>query len=159
MPLSASIGVRLMHQHETIRELIGNLPVADLQRCIHPGKWSAFENIAHLAAYQHVFIIRLDRIGQGSSPAFDRYVAENDPLFPGFLNMSLTALLDDIDDRRALIFSMLEDGGEALLAKTGLHPRYGLLTGMEWTEFFLLHEAHHLFTIFLLVRDLRKPPQ
>ena len=143
-----------MHQHETIRELIGNIPVADLQRRIHPGKWSAFENIAHLAAYQHVFIIRLNRIGQESCPAFDRYVAENDPLFPGVLNTSLAALLDDIDGRRALIFSMLEDGGEALLAKTGLHPRYGLLTVKQWTEFFLLHEALHLFTLFQLLADL-----
>ncbi len=159
MPLSASIGTRLRHQHETIRELIGNLPAATLKSRIQPDKWSAFENIAHLAAYQPVFGIRLEVIARDSSPVFERYIAENDPFFPAYLEMTLPQLLDGIDRRRALIFSQLEDGGEALLLRTGLHSRYGLLTVKEWTEFFLLHEAHHLFTIFSLVRDLHKSPQ
>jgi hypothetical protein len=27
---------------------------------------------------------------------------------------------------------------------------------MQWLNFFLLHEAHHLFTIFKLAAELRK---
>jgi hypothetical protein len=148
-----------MHQHGTIRDLTAGLPVETLQRRILPDKWSVFENIAHLAAYQPVFITRLERISREPSPAFERYVAEQDPAFPSYLEKSYEGLLGNIDNRRTVILSRLEEGGEALLTKTGLHPRYGLLTGWEWTEFFLLHEAHHLFTIFMLVQDLRKSLQ
>jgi hypothetical protein len=145
-----------MYQHGTIRDLTAGLPVETLQRRILPQKWSAFENIAHLAAYQPVFITRLERISREPSPAFERYVAEQDPAFPSYLEKPFGTLLGNIDDQRTVILSRLKDGDEALLMKTGLHPRYGLLTGREWTEFFLLHEAHHLFTIFMLVQDLRK---
>ncbi len=150
------MSARLMHQHGTIRDLTAGLPVEILQRRILPDKWSVFENIAHLAAYQPVFITRLKRISREPSPAFERYVAEQDPAFPSYLEKPFEVLLADIDDRRTVILSMLADGGESLLTKTGLHPRYGLLTGRQWTEFFLLHEAHHLFTIFMLAQDLRK---
>jgi len=150
------MSARLIHQHETIRDLIAGLPIKTLQHRILPDKWSVFENIVHLAAYQPVFILRLERITREPSPAFERYVAEQDPAFPSYLGKSLEDLLGHIDDSRTVILSRLEEGGETLLARTGLHPRYGLLTGREWTEFFLLHEAHHLYTIFMLVRDLRK---
>jgi hypothetical protein len=95
MPLSPSMAMRLQSQHDSIPELIGNLPEVSLRQAIRPGKWSIQENIAHLAGYHDVFIDRLRR-------------------------------MDNVT---------------------------------EWTEFFLLHEAHHLYTIFLLVRDLRKSLQ
>jgi hypothetical protein len=40
------------------------------------------------------------------------------------------------------------------LALKGTHPKYGTLMITEWTEFFLLHEAHHLFTLFRLSKAL-----
>jgi hypothetical protein len=156
MPLSSSIAARLQLQHKTIRELAGGLSDSSLRYPEHPGKWSAFENIAHLAAYQPVFISRLERIGREPSPAFERYVAENDPMFPHYLERSPAELFENIDGDRARILSQLDTGGEALLGKTGVHPKFGLLTVTGWTEFFLLHEAHHLYTLFMLVCDLRK---
>ena len=62
MPLSASIQSRLRHQHETIGELIGKLSELQLRRRIDLAKWSAFENIAHLACYQPVFLQRIRRM-------------------------------------------------------------------------------------------------
>jgi hypothetical protein len=156
MPLSSSMAARLQLQHRTIRELAGDLPDSSLRHPVHPGKWSAFENIAHLAAYQPVFIDRLERIGREPSPAFERYVAENDPRFPQYLERSPAELFENIDGDRARILSLLDTGGESLLGKTGLHPKFGWLTVKEWTEFFLLHEAHHLYTLFILVCDLRR---
>ena len=150
------MSARLMYQHMTIRDLTAGLPVETLQRRILPEKWSVFEYVAHLAAYQPIFIHRLERLSLEPSPVFERYVAEKDPAFPSYLEKSFQELTGNIDDGRTVILSRLEDGGEALLVKTGLHPRYGLLTGREWTEFFLLHEAHHLYTIFMLIQDLRK---
>jgi len=55
-----------------------------------------------------------------------------------------------------VIFSKLQGMGEDDLRRVGHHPRYGMLDVRQWTEFFLLHEAHHLYTIFMLVRELAK---
>ncbi|HEX6192389.1 MAG TPA: DinB family protein, partial [Chitinophagaceae bacterium] len=42
------------------------------------------------------------------------------------------------------------------LQKTGVHPAYGQMNMIHWLNFFLLHEAHHLFTIFKLAAELKK---
>ncbi|HET6256350.1 MAG TPA: DinB family protein [Puia sp.] len=143
----------MQHQHHTIRELIRDLPDNTLRRPVIPGKWSAHANIAHLAAYQPVFIGRLERISREPSPAFGRYVAEEDPLFPGYLDRPSASLLDQIAADRTRILSFFTTGDENFLTKTATHPRFGLLTVTDWTEFFLLHEAHHLYTLFALVRS------
>ena len=156
MALSISALSRLQYQHTTIRELIAGLDEPNLKSVVNPGKWSAFDNIAHLACYQPMFLLRLERIKTEDSPAFERYVADNDPAFPGYLDLSLKDLLKDLDALRAVILSKLQGMGEDELRRVGHHPRYGMLDVRQWTEFFLLHEAHHLYTIFMLVRELQK---
>jgi len=156
MSLSASILARLQCQHQTIHELISGLPEVRVRQRAQPDKWSAFENIAHLAAYQPVFLRRLERMRKETSPEFERYVAEKDPLFPAYLERSLPALLAEIGEKRSFIYSELTGMDEETLGRTGLHPRYGLFTIGQWAEFFLLHEAHHLYTVFLQVQEQRK---
>src|ERR1700742_2073349 len=107
MPLSTSALVRLHHQHETIRELAGGLSEHQLRRNVNAGKWSAFDNIAHLACYQGVFLIRLERIQMETSPAFDAYVADTDPNFSGYQHGSLRPWLNSIDSRRAVLLTKL----------------------------------------------------
>jgi hypothetical protein len=57
--LSASQQTRLQHQHETIIELIKGFTEEQLRIRPDTGKWSPFENIAHLSAYQPGFMDRL----------------------------------------------------------------------------------------------------
>jgi hypothetical protein len=45
---------------------------------------------------------------------------------------------------------------EADFDKTGAHPIYGPMHLIQWLNFFLLHEAHHLFTIFKMAAELRR---
>jgi DinB family protein len=156
MPLSESILTRLQHQHETIGELIEGLDEQALRRNVNPGKWSALDNIAHLACYQLVFLRRLERIQAKDSPVFDRYVADSDPDFPAYRQSLPDELLAGLREQRSLICSKLQRMDETALRRTGLHPRYGLLDMRQWAEFFLLHEAHHLYTLFFLVQELRK---
>jgi len=151
-----SVLTRLEYQHTTIRELITGLDEKDLKRVVNPGKWSAFDNIAHLACYQPVFLLRLERIQTEQSPTFERYVADNDPIYAEYRDLPLTELLSGMDARRAVILSKLGGMGEDDLRRVAHHPRYGKLDVRQWTEFFLLHEAHHLYTIFMLVQDLKK---
>ena len=155
MPLSPSILTRLHHQHEAITEIIDNLTERELKQRVDPDKWSAFEQIAHLAAYQPMFIRRLERLAAEPTPSFARYVAENDPEFPRFLDKSLPQLLTEIAAKATAIAAHLESLNDADLHRTGLHPKNGELTVIQWTQFFLLHEAHHLYAIFMLSQSLR----
>ena len=155
MPLSDSILTRLRHQHEALPELIHGLTETTLKHRVNPDKWSAFEHIAHLAAYQAMFVGRLERLATEPTPSFQRYVAENDPGFPQYLNYNLKTLLELISISATQITVKLTNLKEPDLLRTGLHPRYGELTIPQWVQFFLLHEAHHLFTIFMLTQDLR----
>jgi hypothetical protein len=144
MPLSNSILVRLQYQHQTIAELTKNFTEEQLKKRINPDKWSAFENIVHLAAYQPTFIHRIELMLKEDSPLFERYVAEKDDLFYECFKLSLPKLISDINIDRSTIFEKLQSLSDAQLARTGQHPKYGALSIATWADFFLLHEAHHL---------------
>jgi hypothetical protein len=159
MPLSSSLLNRLKNQHETLRELIKGMPEETLRRRINPDKWSAYENIAHLVAYQPAFLQRMQLIMQQENPVFVRYAADNDPVFHDCIQYSLAALLEDLDTRRFLINNHITGLSETALRKEGTHPVYGRFSIGQWTEFFLLHEAHHLFTIFMLTAAVRNSVQ
>jgi len=155
MSLSASVCSRLQYQHEAIYDLLNGLSEDQLRQRIHKEKWSAFEQVAHLVSYQPVFLQRMQIIQQENDPLFDRYVADNDPAFIACCERSLPELLNDLSNERTIIIKHLMTLTGAAISKTGRHPKYGLLTIAEWTEFFLLHEAHHLFSIFMLTRSTR----
>jgi uncharacterized damage-inducible protein DinB len=151
---SASQLYRLRHQHETLRELVTGLTEAKLRMPVNPGKWSAQQNIAHLAAYQPVFNERLKRIQSENEPQFERYVADNDPAFLEASQKDVPSLMAQIDADRKTIVEFLLSLDERGLGRVAVHPRYGKMDVTRWVEFFLLHEAHHLFTIFMLTSNL-----
>ena len=159
MSLSTSINTRLHHQHETIRELIKGLSEEQLIQKVIPGKWSVLEQIAHLAAYQPVFLERIRKMEKEQGLSFERYVADNDPAFHESCKKTLKELLDDINTQRFLVINHLTSLSEQSLRCTGRHLKFGWLTITEWTEFFLLHEAHHLFSIFMLTSEWRQLKQ
>jgi hypothetical protein len=155
MPLSLAIATRLQYQLETISALIAGVPEERLRQRNSSGKWSVFENMAHLAAYQPVFIARVRRIEKGEDPVFDRYAAEEDPLFPGYVDKGLEELIRVLARDRAVLIGIAGGLDEASFRRTGLHPKFGLLNMEQWMDFFLLHEAHHLFTMFRLIPELK----
>ncbi|HKH60981.1 MAG TPA: DinB family protein [Flavitalea sp.] len=155
MPLSNSISSRLQFQHETIDELIRGYGEEQLKIRSVPDKWSPFENIAHLVLYQLLFQQRIVRILIESSPSFRRYVADNDPAFDEYLQRPLDQLMEILYSGRKQIYQQLHSISGHQLLLTGQHPVYGSLSLVQWTEFFLLHEAHHLFTLFKLLNGGR----
>src|SRR5437868_3345833 len=153
--LSPSQQSRLEHQHETIIELTKGIREQDLRVRPDIGKWSVFENMAHLTAYQQTFVHRLKKMQKDDSPSFERYVAEQDPHFEECCGMELHQLNEYLFTNRFLISNHLASLKEPEFRKMGIHPVFGALTVSQWVEFFLLHEAHHLFTIFKLVSGKR----
>jgi hypothetical protein len=151
MTLYPSLIGRLKTQHESLPVIIANLNHIQLEQNPVPGKWSIKDNIAHLACYQPMFIARMHRILERDGVAFERYNADIDPGFPDWQSRNVDDLLNQIVIDRQTIINLIISLQPEQLGRTGIHPKYGKLTIAEWAEFFLLHEAHHLFTVFQLV--------
>jgi hypothetical protein len=153
MSLYISLSERLKTQHLTIEQLVANISNDKLITPPAPGKWSALDNIAHLARYQKIFTGRMHQIINEDTPVFDRYKGDHDPDFTHFRLIPLAELLDIINADRTIIVNLLSALNDVKLSRIGIHPKYGRLTILKWAEFFVLHEAHHLFTIFQLVNS------
>ena len=156
MPLSSSIVTRLEYQHKSLLELIDNLDDEYVRRQVIPGKWSIFENIVHLQTYQHAFMQRMKKIKEESNPSFPRYTAETDPLFHDNCLKTTREIIQDLISIRREIISCVHALKEEMLTRTGTHPVFGSMDIPHWLNFFLLHEAHHLFTIFKLTVEVKK---
>ncbi len=153
MNLHPSLTSRLKNQHESIPLIIANVGKSTLERNPATGKWSIKDNIAHLARYQPVFISRINEILEHDTPAFDRYNAETDIEFPSWQSRETNDLLKQLVADRKTVVSLITTLKADQLPRSGIHPKFGKLNIPDWVEFFLLHEAHHLFSIFQLVRS------
>lgn len=156
MALSTNMSTRLEYQYKSIFALFEGLSDEAIRTHIIPGKWSAFENVVHLATYQHVFLDRMHRILKSEAPLFDRYVPDTDPFFVEHCGKVSADIVKDLLATRRKIVQELAALPDEALERVGVHPNFGPLTIAQWTEFFLLHEAHHLFTLFKLTSLLRK---
>jgi uncharacterized damage-inducible protein DinB len=153
MTISVSALDRLKTQHLSLPALIAGLSDERLSRYPAPGKWSIKDNIAHLTKYQLVFIERMHTLFSIHEPVFEAYRAENDPEFARWLSKGANQLTEELNKDRVILTRLLTKLGDGDLKRIGVHQKFGKLTVLDWTEFFLLHEAHHLFTIFRLAYD------
>jgi len=116
------------------------------------GKWSAHEQLAHLARYHQIFLQRIDSIVTEDAPEFPRYRAEDDPEWPAWTGLPASQLLARISSMRSKLMARLRSLSEEDFARTGVHPKFGAMSLSLWLEFFLVHEAHHLYAVLQLVR-------
>jgi uncharacterized damage-inducible protein DinB len=154
--MPSSVSTRLQYQHKSLVDIIDGLSDEQIRRPIIAGKWSIFENIVHLQTYQHTFISRVKQILENNNPAFGRYIAEADPLFHDNCHRSSREIIHDLLTTRKEIAAGMLSFPSTDLVKTGTHPAFGEMTLLQWLNFFLLHEAHHLFTVFKLTAELKK---
>jgi hypothetical protein len=153
MNIPVSISDRLNTQHLTLPTIIAGLGNEHILRNPLPGKWSIKDNIAHLSKYQLVFIDRINTILTSDKPVFEAYRAENDIEFKEWSQKNLNQLLEELNTDRKTLTDLVTNLTGNDLRKVGVHSKFGNLPVLDWTEFFLLHEAHHLFTIFRLAHD------
>lgn len=156
MQMPSSVTTRLQYQHKSLLELIDGLSDDQIRMAVNPGKWSIFENIVHLQTYQHATIGRIRRILSEDGPVFDPYRAESDPLFYDNCSKSTREIMQDLLTTRKEMSAGILSFTEADLQKVATHSSFGKMNLLLWLNFFLLHESHHLFTIFRLAAVLRK---
>jgi len=156
MPLPRPTLDRLKTQHEVVGILISGLSKSELKFRPIPEKWSVHENIAHLTCYQPRVVARTQKILDEDNPSFPAYIPEDDSEFPDFLAMSIEELISHLNTMRMELVDLISNLTDEQLKQTGSHAKFGKMNVIEWTEFFLLHEAHHLHTIFRLTRSIKK---
>jgi uncharacterized damage-inducible protein DinB len=154
--MSDSIHSRLETQLEALDVVLAGAPPAVVDKRPASGDWSARENLAHLARHATLFLERLDRILSEDTPRLGRYRAEEDPEWPQWSGLPLDDVLPRLKDARRHLIAWVRALSPDQIRRTGLHPSFGPMTIPQLLEFFLLHEAHHLYTAMLLIADARR---
>ncbi len=152
----STISSRLQRCETQLRDFLDaalrGVPVERILEPPIPGKWSAHENLAHLGRYHEVFLERIERILTEPNPAFGRYRAEDDPRWETWRTLSYKEVAGKLASMREMLVTKLKSLSAEDYARTGTHPKFGEMTLALWVEFFLVHEAHHLYVVLQLVR-------
>jgi hypothetical protein len=147
---------RLEHQLDALRVILKDSRPDWLEARPAPDEWSAREHLAHVARHQAVMLERLDRILREDAPALARYRAESDPGWPGWAGLSLEAVRERLEDGRRRLLDLVRSLSPEQASRTGVHPTFGRLGVSEWLEFFLIHEAHHLYEAMVRIGEARR---
>jgi hypothetical protein len=150
--MKTSLQLRMQHQPDSLTLLLHGLTEDQIRSRPIPDKWSIYENIVHLARYHEIFGDRMQQIIQSTeTPMFHRYKAEDDNGFYDWQQKPFIELMNDFREDRHNLNNYLSSISKEELQKAGRHPVYAFINIEGWTELFLLHEAHHFFTIVKLV--------
>ena len=144
--------LRLRTQLDCLDSLL-EVPAQALERQPAPGKWSARENLAHLARCHELYRERLQRILQEERPAIPRYRAEEDPEWPQWQGLPLAEILQRMKAARAELVAFLGTLSPEQWRRVGVHSRFGAMSLELWMEFFLVHEGHHLYVVLQRARE------
>jgi DinB superfamily len=155
----ASLVGRLTTQLESVDLVLARAAAGALEARPRPEEWSARENLAHLARHHAVFLARLRRLLAEDRPALGRYRAEEDPDWPAWAALPLDEVVDRLRTLRAELIVLVGSLSRTESARTGLHPMFGELDVAGWLDFFLLHEAHHLYVALVRVGEASRPPR
>jgi uncharacterized damage-inducible protein DinB len=144
--IPASTRTRLERQLDALPVIFdaANAGFADIRP--DDGGWSASENVAHLARHADVFLGRLDRLVREERPRLGLYRPEEDPEWPSWRSLSLDEALRRVRDARARLIAWVDGLSEGQARRVGIHPVLGEMDVGRWVEFFLMHEAHHLYS-------------
>jgi uncharacterized damage-inducible protein DinB len=153
MNLPEPTASRLKAQLDCLTIILAGVSDEALERRPQPDKWSARENLAHLARYHEMFLERIERIRRENRPQLARYAAENDPDWLEWATLPLNEVLTGLRTLRTELVALVEKLSAAELSRTAVHSRFGEMTLVQWLEFFLLHEAHHLLVVMQRARE------
>ena len=154
--MSASIRSRLETQLDALDVVLAGATSALADWRPASGDWSARENLAHLARHATAFVERLDRILREETPTLGRYRAEEDPEWIQWSGLALDEVLRRLRDVRRRLIDWVRAVPADQWNRTGLHSSFGAMTIRDWLEFFLLHEAHHLYTAMGLIAEAKR---
>jgi uncharacterized damage-inducible protein DinB len=154
MELPEATRIRLTSQYELIEGMIANLSKEQLNEVVFEGKWTVHQQLAHLVRYQEMFFERLQTIMNSFNAVFVPYVAEEDDEFFETAKLPVHELLRRLKEMRETLNNFYFGLNSGELIRKGKHMQLGNFSIALWAEFFLLHEAHHIYCIFLMSNKL-----
>jgi len=154
--LSKSTVLRLETQIEIVPLLLSGATPEALRCRTASGKWSAHENLAHLARHHAVLLERLNLILSENAPKLNRYRAEDDLEWPDWSRLSTEEVVGRLRALRMEIIRLINGLSETEAGRIGIHPLFGEMDIPRWIEFFLLHEAHHLYLVMVRLGEVKR---
>ncbi len=151
--LSGRFASRLAAQFGAWATVAGDLDLPRLDRVPASGKWPARLHLAHIGRMHEVYRVRIDTILAEDVPALSPYRAEADADWPTWSALRAPEIFERARLLRSRMIDELRPLTDLDLARVGEHGKFGPLPLSQWLEFFLVHEAHHLYQIFQLVRE------
>ncbi|HET8734543.1 MAG TPA: DinB family protein [Anaeromyxobacteraceae bacterium] len=153
MASSEDLARRIELQFDSWGAVAGSPASPALERSPTPGQWSAREHLAHIARMHEIYKARIAKILAEDGARLPPYRAEEDPEWESWRALPAEELLERSRKMRIELVEKVRSLSEPDLARIGVHTRLGPLALSLWLHFFLLHEAHHLYQIFKLVRE------
>lgn len=144
------LSTQLAAQFDAVDRLVASASAEDLARRPGPDKWSAREHLAHLVCYQQRFLERLTAILTTERPTFGRYRADDDPDWPAWQGLPAAQLQERFRAGRAELVALADSLTATDTERVGIHPVFGAMTASQWFDFFLIHEGHHAYQMFVL---------
>ena len=154
--MNASNSARLQRCATQLRgfldQALHDVPVESILQPPNSGKWSANEHLAHVARQQQIFLERVDRILKEKQPVLLRYRAEEDPEWQRWRGLAYKEVAAELAAGREKLIARLKALSDPDYERIGVHSKFGEMSLGLWLEFFLVHEAHHLYAVLQLVR-------
>ena len=144
----SSLVDRLRLQLDAVPAVLAAADPSRLRQSPGRGQWSAFEQLAHLARHQALFLGRIRQILDEHEPAMPSYRAELDDEWPEWRQRGLAEIVERLRKDRQRLADVVEGLSEEQLARVGVHAVLGAMPLGAWLEFFLAHAGHHLYVAF-----------
>ena len=150
-----ALHARLSHQLASFRAWIADADPRDLTWRPPSGKWSALLNLAHVGRHHEVMRERLDRVLTEDRPTMPRYRETEDPGWSEWESLPPEAVLARLQERRDGLVAWADALTPEQWRRTGVHSTFGPMDVSRWLEFFLVHEAHHLYVVLQRLAEAR----
>jgi uncharacterized damage-inducible protein DinB len=148
----SSLADRLRLQLDALPAVLAGADQSRLRQSPGRGQWSAFEQLAHLARHQALFLGRVRQILDEHEPAMPSYRAELDDEWPEWRQRGLAEIVERLRADRQRLADVVAGLSEEQLARVGVHAVLGAMPLGAWLEFFLAHAGHHLYVAFRRAR-------
>ncbi|GIW30449.1 MAG: hypothetical protein KatS3mg071_0623 [Meiothermus sp.] len=135
-------------------QILGPATPEQLRQRSLPDKWSAHENLAHLAHFTLVTQDRMARILREEAPLIERLKPDTEPVFLQLVERAPEEVITQLKELRAQLNQQVAALSEAQLERIGIHSAAGPMPLRAWLELFLVHEAHHLYLAFWRIREV-----
>jgi hypothetical protein len=148
MELPEATRIRLTTQYLIIEELVFKLTEEQCDKEVFVGNWTIRQQLAHLIRYQEVFFENIKTIMSTFNAVITPYAAEQDDGFLNIMKLPVSNMLIRLHEGRQIINDFYLNLNSGELIRKGRHTELGNFSIALWGEYFLLHEAQHIYQIF-----------